>query len=621
MSFRIINFIYLGGIADIKNTQSRVEIPDKYKKYINTWMKYNPFYSIKLWGPDQIINLLEQSNTPQYLKYYLSLTSLSQKSNFIRFVIINTTGGLFCEIDYICKKPIENLIRDKKDLFFFDIPDYPNRLLTDFFYSTPNNLFITDWLSYVLKTSVDIDSRAFYDFYTTVYSNPSSVNIGNPCDINQYTNEERTSSYCKDYQEPYTYPDIINRFYYDTDGDHYKECLNHKLFKTKLIIAYMIGLLVIFLYLYSKKTISLKVFLIITVVFSWFIYMYRYRFLNLISNRESTKINKAKIIKPSFYVSKNLDVPETLIDANYKYINPSIIKIGDITYIWFRKSLFQGCDGGEMFLHPINNINQHVFGIMDKDGNVEPDTLKHFFLPISKDLLKSSPYKKFNSSCPYFGVEDVRMLYDPRIDKVICTGSYQICSVKNMIATTVIYYAELDYLTGNISNEKLLAPVFTELSKQEKNWVPFMFKSELYFIYSLHPFVIIKPDLNTSMCSIYKKQDYVIPFKTKHGLRGGSSLIVLDDGNYLGIGHTTDITGSLRKYKHFFYLINSDLDIVGMTNLFCIDAEDCNIQFSIGMTISDEGKVSVVYGENDCVSKLITYELSNILKDMIPIIN
>ena len=179
-----------------------------------------------------------------------------------------------------------------------------------------------------------------------------------------------------------------------------------------------------------------------------------------------------------------------------------------------------------------------------------------------------------------------------------------------------LYYAELDYTSAVISNEKILAPDFDHLDKDVKNIVPVFKGKDLYIIHTLYPFVLCKIDHNTNTYGIVTEIKYKLPFKIDwkiHFVSGGSSLLPIGDF-YLGIGHLT--YNSPRSYKHYFYLLDKDCHIISYTREpFCIDKKICRVQFAIGIVIEDNN-VLVSYGENDCHAKLHIYSLSSICAGM-----
>lgn len=81
-----IHQIWLGG-----------QIPDKYKKFIETWQKLNPDWEYKLWTDEDVKNL----NIPNR-KLFNSLSNYGPKSDILRYYILNEYGGVYADTDFEC---------------------------------------------------------------------------------------------------------------------------------------------------------------------------------------------------------------------------------------------------------------------------------------------------------------------------------------------------------------------------------------------------------------------------------------------------------------------------------------------------------------------------------------
>lgn len=87
-----------------------------------------------------------------------------------------------------------------------------------------------------------------------------------------------------------------------------------------------------------------------------------------------------------------------------------------------------------------------------------------------------------------------------------------------------------------------------------KNWTPFVHKDELYFIYTMLPFTLLKCDVLSGDCSWIPT-----PQSENHGdqvgaLRGGSYARVFNDRSLVGFGHAT-----LSSAQHSPFLFVLDL--------------------------------------------------------------
>jgi inositol phosphorylceramide mannosyltransferase catalytic subunit len=88
-----IHQIWLGG-----------ELPDKYKRWGETWTKFNPDWEYKLWTDNDV----EKVNISDRVKFN-SIRNLGQKSDYLRYHILNQFGGLYVDTDFECLKSFNPL--------------------------------------------------------------------------------------------------------------------------------------------------------------------------------------------------------------------------------------------------------------------------------------------------------------------------------------------------------------------------------------------------------------------------------------------------------------------------------------------------------------------------------
>jgi mannosyltransferase OCH1-like enzyme len=78
--------------------------PDKYKKWANTWKQFNPDWEYKLWT-DKDLNDIEIPNR----ELFDSIKNAGQKSDFLRYHILNQFGGMYVDTDFECLKSFDSL--------------------------------------------------------------------------------------------------------------------------------------------------------------------------------------------------------------------------------------------------------------------------------------------------------------------------------------------------------------------------------------------------------------------------------------------------------------------------------------------------------------------------------
>jgi FkbM family methyltransferase len=178
---------------------SDVKIPDKYQKYINTWKKHNPEFKIMEWNGENILDLITKEY-PFYLNFYNNLTPVISKCDFARFIVVYTYGGLYTDLDFICRKNISSLLQNDS-YFLFEPVEHKymgSKLYNGFFASVQKHPFISGWLeSMSVSKSKEVFTRTgpkglfnYYEKYT------GTVFIGNTCDALSILDTNRQSIAC-----------------------------------------------------------------------------------------------------------------------------------------------------------------------------------------------------------------------------------------------------------------------------------------------------------------------------------------------------------------------------------------------------------------------------------------
>ena len=88
-----IHQIWLGG-----------PLPEKYKKFQQSWIENHPDWEYKLWTDKDIeeLNLIN-------IKYYKNGKNLGEKSDIARLEILYRFGGLYIDTDFECLRPFDIL--------------------------------------------------------------------------------------------------------------------------------------------------------------------------------------------------------------------------------------------------------------------------------------------------------------------------------------------------------------------------------------------------------------------------------------------------------------------------------------------------------------------------------
>lgn len=89
-----IHQIWLGG-----------KLPGKYKKYCDSWQKFNPSWEYKLWTDDDLNSIkITKKEIFDFCPNY------ANKSDILRYEILNQHGGLYVDTDFECLKSFDDLL-------------------------------------------------------------------------------------------------------------------------------------------------------------------------------------------------------------------------------------------------------------------------------------------------------------------------------------------------------------------------------------------------------------------------------------------------------------------------------------------------------------------------------
>ncbi len=82
------------------------ELPEVFKKYIDTWKRYHPDWEYVLWTDEKVA----QEMYPLYnQKYYDETESMGVKSDLLKWEIIYRYGGVYVDVDFECLKSLDQL--------------------------------------------------------------------------------------------------------------------------------------------------------------------------------------------------------------------------------------------------------------------------------------------------------------------------------------------------------------------------------------------------------------------------------------------------------------------------------------------------------------------------------
>jgi len=279
-------------------------------------------------------------------------------------------------------------------------------------------------------------------------------------------------------------------------------------------------------------------------------------------------------------------------DAGDGLFNPSIVEFGANFLVSARQS-------------NLVNKNDGDCRIEDLEGRV---TSKCLISEYSRDFQKIREFSVNFGSIPkienqqFCGIEDIRLFDWDR--KIWISGSAvfrDLRSRKNIVKQCL---ARLD--GENLADFQIFdSPLNSDM---EKNWIPLIRNSELFFVYRFQPLgilalraarqlVVIKP--------LAKNPDF--------NIRGGTPFVRWH-GFWLSLVHSNRMEYAGKwYYTHNFLVLDDEFDIFEISEPFFI--ERSGIEYAAGLVASDGG-VYLTYGFADRASKGV-FLPHNVLADQL----
>lgn len=91
-------------------------LPPLFEKLGNTWKEHHPDWEYILWD-EKMMNAFIDENYPQYWDTYRSLPYNVQRWDSIRYLILNTMGGMYTDFDSECIDSHDELLKGETCCF------------------------------------------------------------------------------------------------------------------------------------------------------------------------------------------------------------------------------------------------------------------------------------------------------------------------------------------------------------------------------------------------------------------------------------------------------------------------------------------------------------------------
>lgn len=221
--------------------------------------------------------------------------------------------------------------------------------------------------------------------------------------------------------------------------------------------------------------------------------------------------------------------------------------------------------------------------------------------------------------------------YDPRLLKIDET-MYLIFAKPNFndpltYLASNLKLCTIQYSPDGTPADNLISLTCSFQQKCEKNWILFEYKKKPHLVYSIDPFIVLKPDLQTGSCTEVSSSKPQIDWP--YGILRGSTQALLVDGEYLSFFHSRkrDPQKDFDIYYvgAFTFSPNPPFNITSISEKpFCHNdfystqkntLTHSDVIFPAGFVVKDD-KVIVSYGENDGAIKIMVLDKKGLYKSL-----
>jgi tetratricopeptide (TPR) repeat protein len=148
--------------------------------------------------------------------------------------------------------------------------------------------------------------------------------------------------------------------------------------------------------------------------------------------------------------------------------------------------------------------------------------------------------------------------------------------------------------------------------RHEKNWMPFVLRDELHFVYLCHPFTVLRWQPDTGALTEVSRVPTPLVMAE---LRGGSQGVPVGD-SYLFVVHEAHDDSATRSYSHRFLLMNRQLKPAGISPAFSF--AHSGIEFCAGAALAGDDIV-MSFGIGDRIAALAIAPVAEMLSIIDPI--
>lgn len=142
-------------------------LPNYVVDAINSWKEKNPNWDYKYFNSKDRSKFILSEFGKEWFEIYNSCIFGAMKADVWKYLIIYKYGGMYTDIDYLCKKPIDGWVLDDYSIVV-GMDEEPNEIACHTFAAEPNNIFLKSILDVVKENIKTIDyKKDFFSYHAT----------------------------------------------------------------------------------------------------------------------------------------------------------------------------------------------------------------------------------------------------------------------------------------------------------------------------------------------------------------------------------------------------------------------------------------------------------------------
>jgi hypothetical protein len=139
------------------------DLPDHLKMIVKTWTNLNPDWEYRYMSHNQRLDVIKRY--PEFYDFYTGSNPVAQ-ADIWRYLITYENGGVYSDMDSVCIKPLDYLLKNTKDCDMLVTPKEPPSFVYKGSFGINNANFAVKKNSKVMKDIIDMS----LDSYDTIGS-------------------------------------------------------------------------------------------------------------------------------------------------------------------------------------------------------------------------------------------------------------------------------------------------------------------------------------------------------------------------------------------------------------------------------------------------------------------